>query len=65
MASCHTRAERGVLRAFALRFLVIGLVLVITGATSLGLVALLAGTGFLLAADVSPRGAGAGRGQPG
>ncbi|MDA3629749.1 hypothetical protein [Saccharopolyspora oryzae] len=61
------------LRAFALRFLVIGLVLAVTGATMLGLVALLAGAGLLhlspsdrgAAPWISPGGAGAERGRPG
>ncbi|MGW1680808.1 hypothetical protein [Saccharopolyspora sp. NPDC002376] len=58
------------LRTFALRFLVVGLVLALTGATLLGLVALLAGAGLLRLSsgaepEINPRGAGAGRGQPG
>ncbi|MER7078248.1 hypothetical protein SAMN02982929_00060 [Saccharopolyspora kobensis] len=55
----------GLLRALALRLLVVGLVLSVTGATLLGLIALLSGAGLLLAAGISPRGAGAGPEQPG
>ncbi|WP_093159370.1 hypothetical protein [Saccharopolyspora antimicrobica] len=55
----------GLLRALAMRLLVVGLVLSVTGATLLGLIALLAGTGLLLGAGISPRGAGAGREPPG
>lgn len=70
MASCHTgrpvnAPSADLLRALALRFLVVGLVLSITGATLLGLIALLSGAGLLLPAGVNPRGAGAGREQPG
>ncbi|MDA3649716.1 hypothetical protein LZ318_33615 [Saccharopolyspora indica] len=48
-------------RALALRLLVVGLVLAVTGASLLGLIALLSGAGLLIPAGISPRGAGAGR----